>query len=71
MKRITIELALASVQVIKDLSHDSEVAHCEEDDLRHWFIDCISLFEYDPKELKEIATIVKSTSEIKFSRWYA
>ncbi len=69
--KLTKEVALETVYNIKENSGDDEGAHSMEDALHFWFIKCIAAGMYEKEESVEIANIVKSTSEIKFARWFA
>ena len=71
MKKLTKEIALKSVEEINSCRDDDEKAHRLEDELYHWFINCIAKEMYATSEMVEIANIVKSTSNIDFCRWYA
>lgn len=71
MEKLTKEKAMERVEKIKSVAYDDETAHVEEDDLHSTFISCVAARMYGIDEAVEIADIVKSTSEISFSRWYA
>lgn len=70
-RKLTKELALKNVEIIRRSSSDGEVAHTYEDSLRAWFIECVSAGMYSKKEAIEVAKIVKSTADIIFDRWCA
>lgn len=71
LEKLTKELAIEKLQYIKQIIHDNEVAHIEEDNLWEHFIQCVAAKMYNIKEAVEIANIIKTTSDIEFERWYA
>lgn len=70
IEKLTKEIAIKEVDKIKSIAHADDVAHEAEDNLYFWFITCVSKGMYNQKEAKDIATIIKSTSEIDFGRWF-
>ena len=64
-------MAIKEVAAIINIASDDETAHVNEDSLHYWFICCVAAGMYEKNEASEVANIVKSTSEIKFARWYA
>lgn len=71
LEKLTKEIAMKEVENIKNIASDDEAAHSNEDSLHYWFICCVAAGMYEKKEAKEVANIVKSTSEIDFARWCA
>ncbi len=70
LEKLTKEVAKQQVEKITEFSDDAEFAHENEDSLHYWFIECVAAGMYKKGEATEIATIVKSTSLINFTRWY-
>jgi len=57
---------------IEKLSHDDEVAHCEEDELFYDFVEAIKDGKYKSKhEIINIATELYKVRDIDFARWHA
>jgi len=71
LEKLTKEMAIKEVAEIKRISLDDSAGHSFEDELRYWFICCVAAGKYEKKEASEVAKIVKSTSKIKFARWYS
>jgi len=65
---MTKEEALRMVEEIRNIEDIDEVAHSYEDDLREAFIEFVAKRK---DKLGEIARIVLSTNDIRFSRWCA
>ncbi len=71
MAKLTKEEAQQVVQSIANSADNPASAHEGEDGLYLEFIEAISNGEYTIDEAKEIATILKSSQNIDFARWYA
>ena len=63
------EQAQGYIEQINAESDDSEAAHIVEDDMLREFVKHVAAGNYG--ELSEVAQIVASSADIKFSRWYA
>ena len=63
------EQAQGYIEQIKELTSDPESAHIVEDDMLREFVKHVAAGGYG--ELSEVAQIVASSADIRFSRWYA
>ena len=72
---MTQETIKQRIEEIKRISHDDEVAHSMEDELREDFIryveNCDNFGTDYPSPIPYMAKLVLSTNEIKFARWCA
>ena len=66
---MTKETILTSLSKIEQLKGDNEAAHFAEDALHQEFIEHVAAA--DLGELSEMASLVLSTQEMDFTRWYA
>lgn len=67
---MTIQEAYARIRSIREIAHDDESAHADEDDFREEVLKFICKHGND-QLISELARIALSTGEIKFSRWCA
>jgi hypothetical protein len=65
---MTIEEVKQKIMLIDDNQHDDELAHSLEDKLREDVLKSIASGVDNPQEL---ARLVLTTTELKFSRWCA
>ena len=63
-----VQFAKEWLDRIRGMTHDDEMAHCEEDALRDAVLIAIAEGTSDAQEL---AAIALETGEIKFARWCA
>ena len=70
MEKLTVELAKGFIKGIVSVSEDDAKAHIGEDELRDWFVKCVAAGMYDMTEAVQVASIVITTKDIVFSRWY-
>jgi len=71
MKKITIEYVNKKIALIDKVKKDFERAHAEESNLKTSFLYSLIYCDYTIEEIKEIASLIDTTKNIRFTRAFA